>query len=898
MDEEVERYAQRQGRFFALPIATDEDSSEYTVALPEGWILNRGPEWVIVGHGGTKGPAQGWKVHVSSTPELAESCIRIVADVCFSMRTSFKFLATEARLRFRNGKTCPRGYAGKFITIYPLERDLEYLLTSLESRLSEHKGPYVLSDRRWKTAPVFLRYGANVPLFTTDDSGREVPALRHPDGDLVLDSRKPYFDTPGWAEIPDVLQDWFTGPEEDLVSAPFEVQRAVKFSNAGGTYVATFPGFDESITLLKEARPHAGLDHNDKDAIDRLQHEYEVVSTLQELSSMPIPVWRGRAWEHEYAAYRFEEGISLRKWVVANYPMHRNHQSEGRAYLTAVNRIAKQLITAIEGMHDRGWAHQDIHPDNVIVGVGEAVTIVDFEYAVPNDGLTRFQDVRALGFGTPLAAVPEQIDAFGLRQTLAFMLLPLISESELCLDFTQQTRRYAQKVFACAARDEMEQLLRVIENYDERVGAAAGKPLDEQLSAQVAFPLDFQQLRDAAFKGLDWLSSQRSPDKDRYPVHPYGLARPNVGLAYGDAAIEWVQNSNGAGKPAGRYERRVAHLQQIVDDVELPVGLFNGITGDLLALAATDGGVATVGRVLQEADGLFDRLLASNGTRIYDGKPGVLIGLLRLYDCLTDVAANHVRDQAMDSVRDLATAYERRPETFAPLGKTHVNRGNSPDVLRSGLLFGHLGLAWLFAEAAETTGAADRQRLIDLANAAMLNELTSYEYDEKSGSLQLLEGNRLVPYLATGSAGFGCVLDILGPKNVVSEVSAVVPQLWEATNVQFCVFPGLLYGHAGLALGRSGLARHLGTDEVLDPALIEQIALHGITLRIEFGQKAAHALVFAGDSGLRLTTDLASGSAGIVLTLNLLDRGRTDFLPHLSIRRNRTGESQLALERR
>ncbi|RCS57183.1 class III lanthionine synthetase LanKC [Microbacterium sp. JB110] len=891
MDGDVERYAQRQGRFFATPGDAADDSKEFTVTLPADWTLDRGAEWVMAGAASSKGPAQGWKVHISSTPDLADSCLSAVSTICVALGIPFKFLSTEARLRFRNGKTCPRGHAGKFLTIYPHERDLASLLTLLEDGLRDHRGPYVLSDRRWKTAPVFLRYGANVPLFTTDDDGREVPALRRPDGELVPDERGPYFNSPEWAEAPEALQDWLVASSDDEAPAPFEVEKAVKFSNAGGTYVASFPTLNRQRTLLKEARPHAGLDHNDRDAIDRLVYEYEVVSALKGLASIPLPVWRGRVWEHEYAAYRFEEGISLRKWVVANYPMHRNHRDEGHAYLTAANRISAQLVAVIEGMHKLGWAHQDIHPDNVIVGTDEAVTLVDLEYAVPLDGRTRFQDVRALGFGTPLAALPEEIDAFGLRQTLSFMLLPLISESELCLDFTRQTRRFAPRIFGPDAQGGMEQLLRVIERYDDRVGAATGKPLDEDLDAQNAFPADLQELRDAASRGLGWIAAQRPANGRRCPIHPYGLARPNLGLAYGDAAIEWIRGIADPRSVAGESEYLCAHLRRIADDPALPVGLFNGVTGDLLALSAADS--EAVGQVLVEADELVQRLLESTGTRIYDGSPGVLLGLLRLAGCITGADAVRLQAKVLDTVRDLTHAYDRDPSAFAPLGKTHVNRGNSPDVLRSGLLFGHLGLAWLFAEAAAASG--NDRRLVDFANAAMLHELSSYEPDGKSGSLQLLEGNRLVPYLATGSAGFGCVLDVLDRADVASEVSEAVPQLWEATNALFCVFPGLLYGHAGLALGGAGLARHLGTSDDIERTLPEQIALHGLALR---PSQQKRSLVFAGDSGLRLTADLASGSAGIVLALDQLTRGSADFLPYPSSRRNRVGEPESAMEGR
>ena len=49
---------------------------------------------------------------------------------------------------------------GKFITIYPNEGEFIPLLDELHSALSNQpRGPYILTDKRWKNGNVYYRYG-------------------------------------------------------------------------------------------------------------------------------------------------------------------------------------------------------------------------------------------------------------------------------------------------------------------------------------------------------------------------------------------------------------------------------------------------------------------------------------------------------------------------------------------------------------------------------------------------------------------------------------------------------------------------------------------------------------------------------------------------------------------
>ncbi|OUE32407.1 hypothetical protein BFL35_00115 [Clavibacter michiganensis] len=78
-------------------------------------------------------------------------------------------------------------------------------------------------------------------------------------------------------------------------------------------------------------------------------------------------------------------------------------------------------------------------------------------------------------------------------------------------------------------------------------------------------------------------------------------------------------------------------------------------------------------------------------------------------------------------------------------------------------------------------------------------------------------------------------------------------------------------GYAGLALGNLGLRRFLGRP----PRPVEE----AVTTLSAFSIQTDAGLVFAGDSGLRLTSDVATGGAGISLALRRLSQGLCDPLP-------------------
>jgi hypothetical protein len=164
--------------------------------------------------------------------------------------------------------------------------------------------------------------------------------------------------------------------------------------------------------------------------------------------------------------------------------------------------------------------------------------------------------------------------------------------------------------------------------------------------------------------------------------------------------------------------------------------------------------------------------------------------------------------------------------------------------------------------------------LLDLAATALRQDLRRC-IPVSDGALQVNEGWRTMPYLADGSVGIGMVLDDYLVHRSDEQFAQAATAIRTAAHARYYAQPGLFYGRAGmiLVLSRQYPPGTAGTDPIV-AAQVRRLARHALTYRGE--------LAFPGDQLLRLSMDLASGTAGVMLALGAALHDDPVHIPFLS----------------
>lgn len=869
-------YSLRHPLFYICNNDSIDTSNRYSVSLPLDWYeIASDPEWVNQYPINGEIERQGWKVHISSDFKSSHEVLNIVAGLCHDENVAFKHLSTEDKFVLRNDKLIDRGYSGKFITCYPHEYQLENFLDKLESNLSGFNGPYILSDKRWKEAPIFLRYG----VFREGNIDEPYADLKIDEllveGKVIRDSREPKFTRVEGLKNPKFIEEWLHSRNiESGSELPFKIDSAIRFSNCGGVYRARLSNENKKM-ILRESRPYTGLDFTGEYSVDRLLKERQALEKLRHVEGVPKVVWSGKIWENSYLGVQVMEGKSLNDWLINNFPLYANSDKD-YSYLQRVVKIIVQIISILEQAHDNNVFHLDIHLGNILVDDFDNVSIIDWEQCTLENRSKVGQKMAAMGFGSWIEDYPSQIDWNGVRQVAHFLFYPLIEQSSLVLDYTVQTTKYGKKLFYSHkySNDDIARILQIINDLDDRCTKFDDLSERKKLGCykgnlEVKDRGEIEEIVRKLLEGLslvkqEWENVSRSSHV--FPVHYYGL-NINQGIAYSDIGIlmSYQKLLSLANVEPSQFYREFK--QDLINDTytklkvndEEKLGLFDGVAGTLWAIYEL-GEHDLVNNFIKDN---FERLLyESTSNNLYSGKAGIF--LVGLYFLSKEPRFRNKEEKIINRLVIFAEEY-LSDENF--LGeKTFVRQTNDPYENKGGLLYGHLGLGWLFGEAYRFTKKDIFKKCLNLS---LEREFESYELDSSAG-FQYRQEKRLLPYIATGSAGALLVIK-RNRAFIESRFLDKIGPLESALEFNFCVFPGLFNGCSGLVLAKyfkDAAGSFVGLKEVIESLYVFLISI-------------GKGLVLAGDGGTKITCDIASGFGGVALALASIQNNKIEFLPSI-----------------
>ncbi|MGW7414889.1 class III lanthionine synthetase LanKC [Streptomyces sp. NPDC054863] len=813
-----------------------------TLPVPEGWQRHRSGDWLALRPVESGLPAQGWKIHVSATLDNAESVLERVMAYCLPRSIAFKFVPSRYLLHNRNAKYADRAASGKFITVYPADDEqCRTVAADLDALLAGSQGPYVLSDLRWGAGPVYLRYGSFTLRDCYDENGELQPALENAEGVLVPDVRGPAFRVPEWIELPDWLRPHLEARASATVAdMPYVIEKALHFSNGGGVYVGKDRRTGARV-VLKEARPHAGLAADGADAVARLKREQDALERLSGLGCTPEVLDSFVLGDHHFLVLEFIEGKPLNSFFARRHPLIEADPGPERLaeYTAWALRIHALVAEAVAAVHARGVVFNDLHLFNIMVSEDESsVVLLDFEAAAPADE-NRRQTVASPAFVAPADRRGFDVDRYALACLRLSLFIPLTNLLALDRAKSAHLATIAARQFPVAEsflREAVEEILR-----DPQAPAGAPGTAAAVAAAEPYLPVapgDWPNSRDSLAGAI--LAAATPGREDRcFPgdIAQFATTGGGQSFGYGTAGVLYALAESGAGRSAAGEEWLLARTKEPGSGT--PLGFYDGLAG----IAWTLDRLGHRARALELAELALAQPWEALGPDLHSGLAGFGLAL----DALGTATGERALHDAALRCADLVA----RPHDGVP-------RRKSP---RAGLLYGAAGSALLFLRLHERTGDG---ALLDLAADALRRDLDRC-VRSASGTLQVDEGWRTMPYLGEGSVGIGMVLDDLlahrpDPGGPDGDFERARRDIVAAAQATFYAQPGLFRGAAGMVLHLSRTTTGgPGTRPADVRRQIDALAWHAVPHR---GQ-----LAFPGEQMMRLSMDLATGTAGCLLAL-------------------------------
>lgn len=834
MEQEYQQFCMADPSFYDAMHSEGTAGESFATAgrvLPPGWTLGERDDWFTVNPAVRQEiPLQGWKIHAAATVDNADQVLDTIWTYCVARGISFKFLRSATALLARVSKYAPRGYSGKLVTIYP-ENDAacETILRELDAELDGAASPYILSDLRWNKGPLYVRYGAFSNRYTVDDTGTVVEAISDPDGNLVADRRGPVFYVPPWVTLPDFLQPHLAARNAvTTTDLPYQIERVLHFSNGGGIYAGRDTRTGEQV-VLKEARPHSGLDTWGHDAVRRLGREYETLTALAGIPGIPKVYdmfWLG---EHRFLVMEFIDGDVLSKALVQRYPLiDPTAGPERYAEFTAwAVEIQRQVEHTIAEVHARGVVYGDLHLFNIMVRPDGTVALIDFEVTSTVEEATR-PGLGNPGFVAPRTATGFDIDKYALACLRLALFLPMTNLLGL---HRLKARHFAEIIEANfpVTREFLDPAVDVIAPPD--IPAVPSPKLEPE-------PEQWPALRDELVRSI---VASATPERDDrlFPGDPQQFAVGGLGLAYGAAGVLHALDVTGG----GRYEQFEEWLIRRATNPSAGnrLGLYDGLHGAAFTLDHLGH--------RQEALDILDICLREKwealGPDLLGGVAGFGLNLLHLADRTGEPGLRTAAYRAAELVAD--GIHEPDSTSDEPA----ISGGGQP---HAGLLRGRAGAALFMLRAYDDTGD---EGYLDRAATALRADLHRCIVRD-NGAMEVNEGWRTMPYLDGGSIGIGMVLEEYLARRHDAQFANAVDAIQLTSRSTMYILPGLFTGRAGILLylaGRSALP-------TADPHVAKQVrglAWHALPY--------GGGMAFPGTGLLRLSMDLATGTAGVLLAL-------------------------------
>ena len=845
--------------------------------LPLSWTVYQAGVWTHTSPPDQKSIGQGWKIHISARPEDAKQILERCAKICVHHKVSFKFLADPFVFKVVMTKGGGRESGGKFITIYPSDVNRFRLIADdLREALAAFKGPYILSDKRYKDSQVVhYRYGAFMGYPALSIFGNSETMLQDPNGTLVEDGRSPFFDPPSWMPNPfesDESAEGEIDPSTEtslyLKDGRYRIESPVHFSLAGGVYRAIEMDTGRTV-IIKEARPHTNVGTDGMDSVERLRKEHRLLEKLSGTGVAPEPLDLFEDWEHLFLVEEFIEGDNLfsltSRW---EWETDKMETKDKHIFTEGLHKFWTRLTEAFKIVHEHGIIINDVSPANVIISQEEEkLTLIDLEGAWEIGVDTPYTLFGTDGFRLHTGVKSQSDDIYGLGR----MMFSMLSPGNILINIKpeiEQTYLDLSEKNGLLSR-EMKTLVADCLNLDENVRPSASETIDRlsnisiETNAQMAkerVEINNELLTETVDKILQYIKSNVSFDRtDRlFPADPSVFVTNPLSVAHGAAGVAYaLWNLD------GEVSERVITwmLTQEISNYKYTPGLYLGLSG----IAWVYWTLGQHRMALQLMKSATEHALLYELPDIYYGAAGFGLACLYFHKETEDPYWLEQAIKVGDWLIEIRTESDEGyywPDTEGNIWCGYA-RGQSGIALY--LLYLYL--------------ASGESRFQDAGRWALAYDLGQVQ--ETNQGVQITRAAADSPpsfhknvashYWSDGSAGVCTSLVRYWHVFKDNNYKDVLERLMPDTARNLTAFPTLFTGLAGLGNIQLDVFDFTGDTKYVEKAFR---ITEGI-FRFQF--EKPDGIAFPGEQLMRISNDFGSGSAGIALFLSRLANRENKF---------------------
>lgn len=835
MDLRYIMYLNGKGNYYELPKIRRETTELYLPELPEDWHtqIDEFGHWKYCYNDvNMRLREQGWKIHISTDFDEAQKTLDVIVPVLVENNVMFKFVANKWELFLKNSKYGDRSASGKFFTVYP-QSDEQFimLLDKLEKASGTlKKGPYILSDKRWKDSNVYFRYGGFAEMYTQQGATR-VLAIKNASGEFVEDKRGPSYYLPDFVQEPIEIRQMDEEREQihyDLRKfEEYQIEEALHFSNGGGVYKAKHVPTGTYV-VLKEGRPGAGLDGQIKDGIQRIQKESEELKKLVGVKGVVQYFDSFPAWEHMFLAEEYVEGLPLNTWIAVNYPF--SHKDDVAAYSQRAIAILEKVLEVVLEIHKNNIGMGDLQPMNIIVTPDDEVKLIDFE-AANDKALIETTGLDTPGFVTVMAKSREEKDWFALLRISRHMFLPICPAQDLDEGIIKYQDEWIEQVYGSEPGRFIAKIEQECHNHFPHLFKESPNNYSVTYKSGDCDEL-LQKLRNGMVRDLRDGDQLLPGDIRQYETNggKFNVLNGGFGIVLSllrtgevpEKARKWVE--------AYGTEKNLAGLEN---------GLFTGKAG--IAGVLFEAGYHTLAKQVYDSISISDDC---EDISLRSGMAGIGMALAVASDIFKD---NKFLQMSLEIAERIEKLFNAR------LKVTTMD----PDALTIGLFDGWSGTALFFLLLYEITGEEIwKDKCVNFVE----RDLEECGYDN-SGILQTKDSTRYFPYLAGGTAGIGVVMAAI-KKNTYEDIwDKEYESIRQLDGLRCCYNGGLFRGLGGFLAMFNAMYSH---DKKVGDNL--EAIFRGLNLYL-IRDDENNAAYFTGDYGYKLSGDIFSGTAGNMLAI-------------------------------